>query len=282
MSSLFGGGSAPQLGPAPRINFNPSSFSSSGGSASYSGGGYGFTPSAGATANIGGLQSTFGAQAGAIGALRPMVAPGFSAFRQAGLRDLGNQHRASASNLRDNLAQRRILGSSFAQDSLSRNDAEFAKQRTDFIAQSYLQEIDTSNKLIQEQYQAAAQQYSVGINQMNFETGIAAQLTSQATSASASVAQAQAQIDQKQALAQADMNMKSDQANAAGIGKLIGTGLSLGLAPFTGGASLAGLPAIWGGGGGGGGGGGFSGGNSSFFDASNWNTSLPSGSLMGV
>lgn len=261
MSSLFGGGSAPQLGPAPKINFSPAGFNSSGGSLGFSGGGYNLTPSAGATSALGSLQSTFGQQAGAYGALAKTVQPGFSQLRRAGLNQINTQQQATTSNLRDNLAQRRILGSSFAQDSLGRSDAEFAQKKADFVAQSYLSEVQTSQQLIQQQYQAAAQQYSVGINQMNFDTGVAAQLTAGMNSALAGVAEAQAKLDQTQAITQAQMNMKSDEANAAGIGKLIGTGLSLGLAPFTGGASLAGLPAIWGGGGGGSSGGGFFGGN---------------------
>lgn len=249
LKNLFGGGGpkAPNLGPAPQINFSPAGFSGSGGSASFAGGQYGFTPSAASTSAIGNLASTFGQQAGALGQLRQSVAPGFSQFRQAGLRDLSNQQRATTSNLRDNLAQRRILGSSFAQDSLGRTNAEFEKQRTDFIAQSYLQEVATSQQLIQQQYQAAAQQYTVGINQMNFETGIAAHLTSQATSASAAVAEAQARIDQTQSMNQATMQFNYDKMGAdasAGMGKLAGSLLTApGSSAFGQGASSLGSSA---------------------------------------
>lgn len=218
MSFLFGGGSTPVQ--SPKINFpGPSGFNTAGGSASYSGGSYNFSPSAAQTSAIGSLQSTFGAQAGALGQLRQSVQPGFSQLRRAGLNQLNTQQQATTSNLRDNLAQRRILGSSFAQSSLSQNDAEFAQQKANFVAQSYLQEVQTSNQLIQEQYQAATQQYSVGINQMNFDTGIAAQLTSQATQASASVAEAQAKLDAQTAQFNATQKANAD----AGVGKLIGT-----------------------------------------------------------
>ena len=273
MSSLFGGQlstnlQAPQLGAAPQINYTPAGYGTAGGSASFAGGQYQFTPSAAATSAIDGLQSTFQQQANAYGALANTVQPGFSQLRRAGLNQINTQQQATTSNLRDNLAQRRVLGSSFGNASISNSDAEFAQQKANFTAQSYLQEVSTSQQLIQQQYQAATQSYAAGINQMNFDTGIAAQLTSQASSAMANMAQAQASIDQKQALSQAQLqqqydsmnnansatNISNNNASIAGIGKLAGTAASIGLAPFTGGASLLALPAFTGGSGGGSGG----------------------------
>lgn len=199
---------------APKINFNPASFSGGGGAGGTFnfgiGGGASFTESAALAGNLGGLQQTFARQAAEIGGLRPMVAPGFSAFRQAGLSDLDTQQQANISNLRDNLATRRVMGSSFAGDAISRANAEFAQKRDQFIAQTYLQEVEASNKLIQEQYEASSNQFKVGINQFNFESQLTAQLTSQAMATSAAVATAQAKLD-------ADA--------AAGLGKFIGSTL---------------------------------------------------------
>jgi len=66
---------------------------------------------------------------------------------------------------------------------------------------------------------------------MNLEAGIATDLTSKATTALTSAATTQAQLDMQASLA----NQKQNQDNLSGFGKLLG----LGLAPFTGGASLA-------------------------------------------
>lgn len=196
-------------GSSPQINFKPQGFNAPGGSLSFTPSGVSiFNQSPQQAANISGIQQTFGQQASDIAGLRPLVAPGFSAFRQAGLADLTTQQQSNISNLRDNLAQRRVLGSSFAGDAISRANAEFSAKRDQFIAQSYLQEVDASNKLIQEQYQAAAQSFKVGIDQFNFESGLSAQLTAQAMASSAAVATAQAKLD-------ADA--------ASGLGKALGS-----------------------------------------------------------
>lgn len=202
LSSLFGGGSNALQ------NFQPAGFQTGGVSATFGGGKYNINQSPAMKQQIGQLQSTFGQEATAFGNLAQTVQPGFSQMRQAQLSDLSTQQQALRSNLQQNLAQRRILGSSFAQNTLTQADAEYQKQRDQVIAQSYLAELQASNQLIQEQFQASTQQFAVGINQMNIDAGIAAQLTGQATSSMASIAQAQAQLD---------------AANAAGLGKFVGS-----------------------------------------------------------
>jgi len=197
--------------------FQPAGFTSSGFTGSYAGGSYNVAPTAGLSSTVGQLQSTFGQAATAFKGLGATVAPGFSTFRKAGLADLTTQQQASRSNLQDTLAQRRILGSSFANAQQSQQDAEFAAKRDQFIAQSYLAELEASNKLIQEQFQAKTQQFAVGINEMNLEAGIAADLSAKATSSMASIAQAQAELDAKA---------------QAGVGSFFGTLASGGLGAF--------------------------------------------------
>lgn len=217
MSSLFS---------APTINYQPQGFSTPG--ISYAGGGT-LSESPTLSGNVGSLQSTFGQQAGALARLNATVTPGFSQLRRAGLSQINTQQKATMSNLAENLSQRRILGSSFANASQSQTAAEFAQQKANFSAQSYLQELQASNQLTQEQYQASTQQYSTFINQSNIEAGIAANLTSQANSALASVATAQANLDAQ---------------NSAGIGKFFGSlltapGSSMFGSMFGGGAGMS-------------------------------------------
>jgi hypothetical protein len=212
---------------APQIGYQPGGFRSPGISATRgAGGNYNIRESKALQDQIGKLESTFGQQASDLAALRGTVAPGFSLFRQAGLADIAGQGQQNISNLRDELAQRRVLGSSFANSQISQANADIEKQRTDFIAQSYLEELSASNQLIQEQYQASANQFQVGINQMNFEAGLAAQLTQSANQVSGNIAMAQAKLDQESAM-----------ANAAGIGKAIGYGVGM----FTGSGAPAAL-----------------------------------------
>lgn len=229
MSSLFS---------APKINYTPPSFSGGGINATFAGNRYNLGISPQRSQAVGQLASTFGQQAGEIAGLRPTVAPGFSLFRQAGLSDLSNQQSAFMSNLSENMARRRVLGSSFASDAASRAERDFDAQRQDFIAKSYLQELEASNQLIQEQYQASTSQYKTFVDEMNLEAGLAAQLTTSASSAMASVAMAQAKLDAEA---------------ASNVGKLFGTVGAIAAAPFTGGLSLAAIPGLYGGMGTGGG-----------------------------
>jgi hypothetical protein len=213
---------------APQINYKPGGFNAGGISAYQgAGGNYNLKESPQLQGLIGGVQNTFQQQAGALGNLAQTVAPGFSQFRQAGLADIAQQGQANVSNLSDTLAQRRVLGSSFANSSIAQANADIEKQRTDFIAQSYLQELSASNQLIQEQYTASINSFQTGINQMNFEAGIAANLTQSANATMAAVATAQAKID-----------AASAAANAQGMGQAIGLGVGMiGASP----TSLAGI-----------------------------------------
>jgi hypothetical protein len=207
MTSLLGGG-----GGAPKINFTPGGFNAGGINASFSGGGYNISEGPGLAGNLASLQQTYGNEAAAFGKLAGTVQPGFSQFRRAGLSDLATQQKRNLSNLSTNLSQRRILGSSFANSQVSQANADYEKNRADFIAQSYLQELQASTTLTQQQFEASSKQFMVAINQSNLEAGLAAQLTGSANAALSSVAKAQAELD-----AQA----------AAGSGKLLGTILSM-------------------------------------------------------
>lgn len=204
---------------APRVNFTPPSFSGGGISATFGNNGYTVSPSADRTAAVGGVASTFGQQAGDIAGLRTQFAPGFSALRQSQLSALNNSRTAAIGNLRDNLASRRILGSSFAQNSLATADQEYQQKQSEVIAQTYLQELGAQQQLIQQQYTAARGQFQTSLDEMNLEAGIASDLTGRATAALSSAATTQAQLD-----AQAAQFNATQKANyAAGFGKFVGS-----------------------------------------------------------
>lgn len=234
LGSLFSGSSAPQI-PTTTPGINTSGYQGS-----YAGGAYNLAPTSALSSTVGNLQSTFGQAAGAFGNLAQTVQPGFSQFRQAGLGQLATTQAANISNLSQNLAQRRVLGSSFGNASISQANADYAQNQANFVAQSYLQELSASQQLIQQQFAAQAQQFSTGLNQMNLEASLAAQLSTSASNSMNQVATAQAQLDEQNA-----------QANASGLGKLLGTFLGLGTG---GGTTLGGsiFNSIFNGGGGGG------------------------------
>ena len=229
LGGLFGGSgsSAPQVS-APNVNFTPPSFSGGGLSATFGQNGYSVAPSAARQGAVGGVASTFGQQAGDIAGLRQQFTPGFSALRTAQLAGLDSKRTAALGNLRDNLAQRRVLGSSFAQNSLATADQEYQQTQSEIMAQTFLQELSAQQQLIQQQYTAARGQFQTGLDEMNLEAGIASDLTGRATSALSSAATTQAQLDLQASTANAKLQAESQSGMGkffGGLGSMFGTGL---------------------------------------------------------
>lgn len=135
--------------------------------------------------------------------LRQQVSPAFGALTQAGLARLQSSREKAIGNLRENLSRRRVLGSSFAEDALSRAEAEYGMQEAQFAADAKLQEImaqsgllekgqgtiaqqaqmdlaniQQSSELIGQANQAAIMDFQSQVQQLNLESGLAAQLSS--------------------------------------------------------------------------------------------------------
>jgi hypothetical protein len=127
---------------------------------------------------IGGLRETFGNQAGELGGLQSQVQPGYNDLLNARLEALNNARTSAIGNLRENLSRRRVLGSSFGQDAISRGNAEFAKLQDQIVAQNKLQSISATNELINQKYQAHANSYNTALSELNFEANAAMGLAS--------------------------------------------------------------------------------------------------------
>lgn len=91
---------------------------------------------------IPGIQSAYGSASSAIGDMIPKLDAGYGDITKARVQAIQDAGRASGSDLRSNLARRRVTGSSFGNDAIARNQAEFAKQESDARARSYLEELD--------------------------------------------------------------------------------------------------------------------------------------------
>lgn len=195
LGGLLGGLSSP----APQINFTPSGFSGGGLAGSFANGSYGVTADPNRMAAVGGVANTFGQQANALGQIAGQWAPGFSALRNTQLTALNNNRAQAIGNLRDNLAQRRVLGSSFAQNSLASADQQYQDQISQTMAQTYLQELQATQQITQQQYTAARGQYQTMLDELNLEGGLSAQLSSQASAAMERASIAQAQLDAQSA-----------------------------------------------------------------------------------
>lgn len=211
---------------APNVNFAPPNFSGGGLSATFGSNGYSVSPSAARSSAVGNVASTFGQQAQDIGNLRQQWAPGSSALRTSLMSALQNNRTQALGNLRDNLAQRRVLGSSFAQNSLATADQEYQQKIQEVQAQTFMQELQAQQQLIQQQYTAARGQFQTGLDEMNLEAGMAADLTGRATSAMASAATTQAQLDlnaKTASLNAQEFNAGQNANYASGFGKFLGS-----------------------------------------------------------
>lgn len=97
------------------------------------------------------FKSLSNAGADQLGRLQGRLQPGFSDLRQAGLDRIGANRSRTVGDLRNDLARRRVLGSSFGNDTIARAEAEFALQEADFASRTLLQEIDATVNLINQQ-----------------------------------------------------------------------------------------------------------------------------------
>jgi len=166
--------------------------------------------SQGVTDSLAGISSAYQTQAGELGALQPLVEPGFGRLTQAGINAVRDSRRASMGDLRQNLQRRRVLGSSFGADDISRTNAEFAKKEYEFGSQAFAQELAMSQDLINSKAQAEAASFAAYIDQANIESSYATQLSSGVSS-----------------ILSNNARIIGDMSNA-GAGNLIATTLGLG------------------------------------------------------
>ena len=178
------------------------------------------------------IAETFPEQAELLSGLRGMVAPGVSALRESRLTSSENARRRAIGNLRENLQRRKVLGSSFAQDALTRSEIEFAQERDRIEAESTLLELDLTQQLAAKEFEAKRSEFNTFLNELNLQADLASGIRQQATS---------------EANANARLNAELNAAAAAGFGELVGTiggaflggpaGASIGSRFFGGGAA---------------------------------------------
>lgn len=219
-SKLFGPKPA-QPATAPLQNFQPTGFTGGGFSSTFNNGNLSIAPTSDRLGLIGGLSGNFGNLASELSGLRSRVAPGVGDLsrarlgevdvaREARLGEIENARTAAIGNLRENLQRRRVLGSSFGQDALTRAESEFAQERERVqaatgaerervAAESFLQEFEMTNQLINQQFEAQRLSFQTGLDELNLEAGIAAQLSASASKSMATNAQFLAGLNAKEA-----------------------------------------------------------------------------------
>lgn len=166
---------------APKVSSPPPGINAGGLTSNFSNGTIGITADANRTGMVNNISNTFGAQADQIAGLRPMIAPGMSDLRASKLSEIENARMSAIGNLRENLGRRRVLGSSFAQDANTRAEVEFAQQKERVQAETFLQELEATNNLMQQEFTARRGQFQTNLDELNLEANIAAGLAGKAT-----------------------------------------------------------------------------------------------------
>lgn len=101
------------------------------------------------TGDIGmGYDASVGSAIDDLTKLQGDVIPGYGALTDARVGAAQDAGRAATSNLRGDLARRKIIGSSFADDAIARSELETGKQVGQAKAQSFLEELDATSKII--------------------------------------------------------------------------------------------------------------------------------------
>lgn len=176
---------------------------------------FNLTRSSGMQTALGDILSRTNKLGADYGSLLPRVAPGVSELRASRLQGIENRRRAAIGNLRDNLSRRRLAGSSFASDALTRADITYEQEADRIRAESSIQELALTQDLLQKQASAELQGLNTMLSQFNIDSALGAQL---ATSSTAAINQA-LQLQQNAAITNAQLEAQSQ----AGIGQLIGT-----------------------------------------------------------
>src|SRR5690606_37566104 len=128
-----------------------------------------------------------------------MVRPGMGALTEARLAAIEGSRSRAIGTLRENLARRRVLGASFAQDAISWTEAEFGEQEAKARAQSFLEELEITNQLITQEFDQRRNEYQTLLDEMNLQTDVAVQLASGATSQLGANARLKAQLAAEEA-----------------------------------------------------------------------------------
>jgi hypothetical protein len=87
-----------------------------------------------------------------------------------------------------------VLGSSFGADTISRAEAEFAKEKERVAAESFMQELELTNNLVQQEFTARRGAYQTGLDELNLEAQVATALAGKATDILGKNAQIEAQL----------------------------------------------------------------------------------------
>jgi hypothetical protein len=113
---------------------------------------------------------------GSFGALLSQITPGFGRLSQARGAQIDADRERGVGNLREQLAKRRVLGASFANDQIGSLERQYMMDKDKALAESLTQELEMTNNVIQARSEARVKSVSTALNEIQFETNVGAQL----------------------------------------------------------------------------------------------------------
>jgi len=218
----FGGGSGSTNVRTPQVRTSFPSLNAGGLRATASPSGVNVSSGVRRDSTVNKLFRNFRNQATELRGLRDRVAPGVSDLRASRLAAVGDARTRAIGNLRENLQRRRVLGSSFGQDALTRTEAEFGRESERVEAESFLQELELSTQLLAQETQARTSAFQTRLGELNLQANLGSQIQSRISGDLNSNARFQAQL----AFQSGQFNARSAQQSAAGFGQLAGQGLA--------------------------------------------------------
>ena len=189
-----------------------------------------------------GVQGALGEHSAGLRGLRSQVTPGFGRLTRAAVDTLRGAETRAIGDISDTLGRRRVLGSSFGADALSRTRSEFAQKENLLREEAFLSELQLTADLLNQQSQVDQQGFLTELNELNLETNVALELSGRASQAFSNLAGIQAQ-------ALTNIANASTQARGeleGGKGKFLGTLLSIGSSFIGGGGGSIGSVGIGG------------------------------------
>ena len=132
-----------------------------------------------------GLGDSLRAASGSIADLRAQVQPGFGALTDARVTAIRDAAAESIGNLRDSLARRGVMGSSFADDAVTRTRLAFSREEQTARSEAKIAEIGLTSELTQQQFTNELNSFAQQLGLSGFEASLyqqnIANLTSQVT-----------------------------------------------------------------------------------------------------
>jgi hypothetical protein len=214
LKSVFGG----EKVDAQPVKSTIPDFSGGGLSSIQNGNTFAVTPDATRLGVVGGLSDTFKNLGDITGSLRDTVAPGFNDMLTARLGQINDTARSALGNLSDNLRSRRILGSSFGEDTITRAQSEFARQRQQATADNFIQSLQQNNSLLKQQFEAYTNAFTTKLGELNLEANLASGISSKAADIFAANAQTTAKLQEDASKS----NVSNDINLASGLGSFLG------------------------------------------------------------